>query len=175
MEAVGCGFERGLAAVGVAQWADGTDPVTGLLIREWRDAAGRLGGHPYDHALTVQWGRMVQHMERHNGRALARWAADVQGRPRGWDAHVVYGVPELRRTHGVAEADGERWQYTAVRAARRAPQSLGGWEYLVQWKRGGRPTWEQACHLQAGRDEKDVPVADVVGEQAAQRRRARPR
>ena len=78
-------------------------------------------------------------------RRVARAARRVGGR----------GAYEAR-ARGAAEQEGEdwarwrvgEWEVDELRAARRAPECFGSWEYLVKWKRGEGEypdSWEPAA------------------------------
>ena len=78
--------------------------------------------------------------------ALAEWQGTIRARPKGWESRCEWGPTDEGVRGARREGDG-KWVYTAVRAARRAPKSLGAWEYLIQWKGGGRRTWEYESNL----------------------------
>ena len=115
----------------------------------WDTLKKKVGDTTANHAA---YRRVRAHLETTCGGKWQTWATGTnaaaaagtnaqQGR-NGWGARGV-------RRAGAAE-DDDTWEYTNVQAARRAPGSFGGWEYLVKWKGNQQPSWEHAVNMTSG-------------------------
>ena len=121
---VACAYERAVAEAGIAQWGDMLDAATGEIVA-WDTLKGRIGDTTTNNAA---YRRVRAHLETTCGGQWRAWKADAAAAaatgasaPQGRTAWGSRGV----RRKGAAAGD-ETWEYTSVKAARRAPASFGG-------------------------------------------------
>ena len=121
-----CGYERILAAAGIAEWADVTS-ADGKWVG-WAELQRRFG----------QMGKTAEEAYRRVRSSLKAIPTEVQ---HTWEEQEVAG----------AAGCGSRTRYEeplcrieSVCAARKAPLHTGGWEYFVRWADGRTSSWEPA-------------------------------
>ena len=132
-----CAFARGLAAAGVATWGDVSN-----ARGEWCTWG----------EIRVRWG-----IQRGEARVKKEYAALIEELKKEQREEWVERWREQRGRGGEEREAGEEgeqwawedkvWEVEEVRAARRAPECVGGWEYRVKWRGGYEETWEPAHNM----------------------------
>ena len=127
----GCDFKITLAAAGVVQWADISDGKGKWINNAELQRRFGITGK----AATDAYNRVRQ----------ALITVD-QAKLREWEDNVKAGTARYGPAVAIAQQSATVQE---VEAARRAPQHLGGWEFLVQWSDGRARSWEPADTVQS--------------------------
>ena len=169
-ETKACTFSRQWAEHGIVQWADMIGTDTRKLITKWEQMQER---HPALQDTEENRKRLITlntEMTTRNDGAVREWLQEV-AQTKGTDTGMNMSTEAQSKrmgNDGVRTDDGQ-WIYNEIRNARRAPKSLGGWEYLISWKRGGAPTWVYGSTLTTPNDK--GKIRDALLQARRERRR----
>ena len=150
------------------QWADIIGPDTGKLITKWEQMQER---HPALQDTDENRKRLTTlnaELTTRNDIAIREWLQEA-ARTKRTDANMNTENQGKRMGNDGIRTDNGQWVYNEIRNARRAPKSLGGWEYLISWKRGGAPTWEYGSTLTTPNDK--GRIRDALLQARRERRR----
>jgi len=105
-------------------------------ILEWEDVKYMCGGTPKQRREYDSVRRSIVEAQR---AAAEEWKRAVQ---------AGTGMVPDEATSGEGKwCGGDQWEYKALKAARKAPKAVGGWEYLVAWTGTTEMTWENELEL----------------------------
>jgi hypothetical protein len=130
-----------MAEAGITHWEDVTNRDTGGWMT-WKDLQRREGGSIRGAATERAYTAMRQTLGGDaNAEAREAWAAQGKGgssNPNSTDENIDTAHKGDSR---------DNWAYEEIGAARRAPQSFGGWEYLIKWEGQTERTWTTATNM----------------------------
>jgi hypothetical protein len=83
------------------------------------------------------------------------------------------GTDETRK-EVIKEDRNGTYKYENIEAARKAPQSFGGWEYLVKWEGHTETTWEKAINMTTRQATRQIELDVRKKMETAQTKKRRP-
>ena len=138
---------RRLAAAGIVHWADVTDGTTGELL-QWgalrtRHGVEKLAGAAA-HREYTRLCKMVRDVGGPNAATWETWRQRVRS-----EGAMKRRQDTRGEARGVRDGGGEAdvWAYRRIVTKRRAPRSVGDWEYLVEWEGCNVKSWVPAYEM----------------------------